>query len=232
MTTRKRRRSNIFLVSVGVHLALAIAIAAIPQQRLREVIAIAMADAPHTEDKPKRPAEPSPERPPPRAVHATSALRAIAADNTDSSSAKAQAPYLDLGLSLDSASSDGLAIPSTATILQKQVAIRAEPAKPKVLLARTTETVCNQELVKPVALNIIQPQYTLEAERAAIEGKVRLLLHISESGDVESAEVLKGLGYGLDEAAIEAVKRMKFKPASRCGHSTPTTFTLSVRYNL
>jgi len=232
VTSRKRRRSTIYLVSIGIHLAIAVAIAAIPQERLREVIAIALAETPHHDEPPKRPAEPHPMKPAARAIHAASALHAAPSENAATSDSKASAPYLDLGLSLDSAASDGLAIPASAVIAPKALAIRAEPTKPKVLLARIPEAVCAEEIVKPIALNIAQPQYTPEAERASIEGKVRLSLQISDTGEVESATVLRGIGYGLDESALSAAKRMRFKPGSRCGRNVPTHFVVSFSFKL
>jgi protein TonB len=56
--------------------------------------------------------------------------------------------------------------------------------------------------------------YPAAAERAGIEGKVRLRVALDARGRVSSARVLRGLGHGLDEAAIEALThRCRFTPA-------------------
>ena len=56
--------------------------------------------------------------------------------------------------------------------------------------------------------------YPPEAERAGIEGKVRLRVALDARGRVSSARVLRGLGHGLDEAAVEALtRRCRFTPA-------------------
>jgi protein TonB len=56
--------------------------------------------------------------------------------------------------------------------------------------------------------------YPAEAERAGIEGKVRLRVALDARGKVTSARVLRGLGYGLDQAAVEALThRCRFTPA-------------------
>jgi protein TonB len=56
--------------------------------------------------------------------------------------------------------------------------------------------------------------YPPEAERAGIEGKVRLRVALDARGHVTSARVLRGLGYGLDQAAVEALThRCRFTPA-------------------
>ena len=56
--------------------------------------------------------------------------------------------------------------------------------------------------------------YPPEAERAGVEGKVRLRVALDARGRVSSARVLRGLGHGLDEAAVEALtRRCRFTPA-------------------
>jgi protein TonB len=56
--------------------------------------------------------------------------------------------------------------------------------------------------------------YPPEATRAGVEGKVRLRVALDAQGRVSSARVLRGLGHGLDEAAVEALThRCRFTPA-------------------
>jgi protein TonB len=56
--------------------------------------------------------------------------------------------------------------------------------------------------------------YPPDAERAGIEGSVRLRVALDQRGRVSSVRVLRGLGYGLDQAAVDAMKhRCKFTPA-------------------
>jgi protein TonB len=56
--------------------------------------------------------------------------------------------------------------------------------------------------------------YPALAERAGVEGKVRLRVALDSTGRVLSARVLRGLGHGLDEAAVEALThRCRFTPA-------------------
>jgi protein TonB len=59
-------------------------------------------------------------------------------------------------------------------------------------------------------------QYPAEAEQLGIEGQVLLRIELEESGQVHAIKVLKGLGHGLDEAAVRAMKsraECRFKPA-------------------
>ena len=105
------------------------------------------------------------------------------------------------------------------------------PSKPKLLLAKGNEVPCTEELVKAVPTSRPSPKYTPEAENAGIEGKVRLELRVNERGEVEQAKVLKGLGYGLDEAAVQTVTRWQFRPATLCGKPVTATFVVSVVFS-
>jgi periplasmic protein TonB len=229
---RKKARSTVYIVSIGVHLVLALAIAFIPQKALREVVAIALADTP----KPKEAAKPPPP-PPARAESrvARSAISHSAATETptaDDTAAKAAPVFTDIGLALDSSSADGLPI-HIAPAMQSAAAAKSAfaPTKPKLLVAKSNDVPCSEELVKAVPLSRPSPKYTPEAENSGIEGKVRLELKVNDQGDVEEARVLQGLGYGLDEAAIQTVKRWRFRPAALCGKPVAASFVVSVVFS-
>lgn len=63
-------------------------------------------------------------------------------------------------------------------------------------------------------LKRVQPKYPPAAVDANIEGQVVIMLNIGANGQVTKAKVIRGLGYGLDEAALDAVKKWMFKPAA------------------
>lgn len=65
----------------------------------------------------------------------------------------------------------------------------------------------------PGLVTYVQADYPQAALDAGIEGGVQLIVALDETGAVESVEVEQGLGYGLDEAAVEAVRAMTFTPA-------------------
>jgi protein TonB len=56
--------------------------------------------------------------------------------------------------------------------------------------------------------------YPSTARSQGIEGVVELRVEIWEDGTVRSATVVRSLGYGLDEAAVGAMRRFLFKPAT------------------
>ncbi len=75
-------------------------------------------------------------------------------------------------------------------------------------------------------------KYPDEAKRAGIEGRVFVQFTVDEKGDVIDAEVVQGIGYGCDEAALNAVRQAKFIPGQQDGvvvrvrMSIPITFKL------
>ena len=83
------------------------------------------------------------------------------------------------------------------------------------------------------ASKLVQWHFTTDDARAAgIEGKVRVELTLTPEGTVADAKVIEGLGHGLDEAAIAALRGATFAPATRCGKPVAATFTVSVRFTL
>jgi TonB family protein len=77
-----------------------------------------------------------------------------------------------------------------------------------------------------------RPDYTDEARRLRIEGDVVLRVTFGASGTMVVHGVLEGLGHGLDDAAIVAAKKIKFKPARRNGEPVDLTATLRVVFRL
>ncbi len=61
------------------------------------------------------------------------------------------------------------------------------------------------------------PSYTDEGRKRHIEGEVQLEVVFMASGHIRILRVLRGLGYGLDEAAIAAAQKIQFVPAKRGG---------------
>jgi periplasmic protein TonB len=65
----------------------------------------------------------------------------------------------------------------------------------------------------PTIVQEVQAPYPEEALLMEIEGTVRLSLGIDRDGKLREIKVLRKLGYGLDEAAVNAVRKFKWKPA-------------------
>ncbi|MEI9811463.1 MAG: energy transducer TonB [Acidobacteriota bacterium] len=59
----------------------------------------------------------------------------------------------------------------------------------------------------------VEPEYSEPARRAHIQGIVRLRIDVGLDGLPTNIRVIEGMGMGLDESAIEAVRRWRFQPA-------------------
>ncbi|MFB1484929.1 TonB-dependent siderophore myxochelin receptor MxcH [Corallococcus sp. RDP092CA] len=76
----------------------------------------------------------------------------------------------------------------------------------------------------PVLLSQPEAAYPPDAFASGVEGAVKLLLTLDEEGRVTRAEVVEGLGHGLDEAAVSALQRARFAPAMQGGRPVPCQF--------
>lgn len=72
----------------------------------------------------------------------------------------------------------------------------------------------------------VRLEYPAEARDAEVDGEVELLVTIDVNGRVVAVKVLRGQGYGLDEAAVQAIRQSRWEPGVRSGAPA----TLTVRY--
>lgn len=77
-----------------------------------------------------------------------------------------------------------------------------------------------------------EPEYSEEARRARLEGTVTLSLVVDATGVPMNLRVLKGLGLGLDEKALEAVGTWQFAPGQKEGKPVPILATIQVNFRL
>jgi TonB family protein len=76
------------------------------------------------------------------------------------------------------------------------------------------------------------PVYTAEARAHKIEGNVLLEVIFAANGKVEVLRVLEGLGYGLDQAAISAARRIRFRPERDNGKPVDARARLRIVFRL
>jgi TonB family protein len=84
----------------------------------------------------------------------------------------------------------------------------------------------------PVLLYKKEPEYSEEARKAKHQGTVLLYVQIDASGKATNMQVIKSLGLGLDEKAIEAVKNWKFTPGKKDGKPVTVEATIEVNFRL
>ncbi len=70
------------------------------------------------------------------------------------------------------------------------------------------------------------------AVMAGIEGRVIVQFVIDEQGDVNDPVVIRGIGGGCDEAAIEAAKKLKFIPGRQRGRAVKVRYSLPIVFRL
>jgi len=84
----------------------------------------------------------------------------------------------------------------------------------------------------PVELYKKEPEYSEEARKAKYQGTVVLYIEVDPSGRAVNPRVLRSLGLGLDEKAMEAVKQWKFKPGYRDGKPVTVAAQIEVNFRL
>jgi protein TonB len=84
----------------------------------------------------------------------------------------------------------------------------------------------------PRLVHEVKAQYTEEARRRGITGDVLLEIVIRRDGSVGDVRVLQGLGAGLDERAITAVRQWRFDAARRKGVPVDVLVEVAVEFTL
>lgn len=84
----------------------------------------------------------------------------------------------------------------------------------------------------PQLINHVQPEFTDEARQAKLEGVVEIQLIVDSYGNPENIQVVRHLGMGLDQKAIDAVRQYKFRPAMFQGHAVPVRMVVDVDFHL
>lgn len=77
-----------------------------------------------------------------------------------------------------------------------------------------------------------RPAYTQEARNLHLEGTVLLSAVFPANGPVHVIRVIRGLGHGLDQSAIQAAEQIRFKPKQQNGQPVDTTATLAIVFQL
>lgn len=109
------------------------------------------------------------------------------------------------------------------------------PPKEEVVEEEPTYFVAVEEMPEPIGgIKAIQEKivYPEIAKRASVEGKVYILAFVDESGNVTKANVIKGIGAGCDEAALDAVLKTKFKPGKQRGKPVKVQVSIPVVFKL
>ncbi len=107
--------------------------------------------------------------------------------------------------------------------------------KSLVLLLLAAVTLLPQEIshyTGPKVIHKADPEYTPEALEAKLTGEVILSMVIDTEGNPTEIKLVKGLGKGLDEKAVECVQKWRFKPATRNGEPVSVKATIEINFRL
>ncbi len=88
------------------------------------------------------------------------------------------------------------------------------------------------EVSAPVLVNKVEPEYSEEARKAKYSGSVLLSIIVDATGTPREIHVVRPLGLGLDEKAIEAVSKWRFRPGMKGGRPVSTMAQVDVNFRL
>lgn len=84
----------------------------------------------------------------------------------------------------------------------------------------------------PVVIYSVDPEFSEEARKAKFSGNVQVALIVDASGNPKNIRVERGVGMGLDEKAVEAVRQYRFKPAMKDGKPVPVEIYVEVNFQI
>jgi TonB family protein len=105
-------------------------------------------------------------------------------------------------------------VPAPPTVQSRPAAQAAEKIVPAEILS------------KPL------PIYTAEARAQRVEGEVLLEAVFEATGRIHVLKIVRGLGHGLDDAAVHAAEQIRFKPALKDGQPSDSTVVLHIIFQL
>ena len=89
-------------------------------------------------------------------------------------------------------------------------------------------------VLSPEVIHEEKPQYTSEAMRAKVQGIVEVEAIVMPDGSVGQVQIVRSLDdrFGLDQKAVEAVKRWRFRPGTRMGKAVPVLVNIELTFTL
>jgi protein TonB len=88
-------------------------------------------------------------------------------------------------------------------------------------------------VTKPACVYCPVPDYTDQARKDKVEGAVVVQAVVTVQGRAENISVVRGLGSGLNEKAVDIVQKWRFKPAQTSdGHPVAVSVPMEVTFRL
>jgi len=227
------------LLAVGFHATLSLGASTMkpPKRQVRVEMAVVRTPKPPPPPKPAPEPKPKPRvkprrSPRPRVPRPPPPDMAPPPSNTAPDKTPPRAPVpIVTGISLASTVSSGVGMQVRVgnTLygdIDKEEHVAPEQVQP---YTGGFEPVRTHEITEePEVIREIKASMPAEAMRAGIQGAVVLRVEVTCKGAVRGVRLVKGLGYGLDQAAVAAMRKYRFRPARRNG--VPVDYTISRFY--
>jgi protein TonB len=84
----------------------------------------------------------------------------------------------------------------------------------------------------PIPIITPEAEFSDEARRAKYQGSCMISIIVDSNGNPQNPRIVRALGMGLDEMALDAVHRYRFKPAMKDGKPVPVMITVEVNFRL
>ena len=105
-------------------------------------------------------------------------------------------------------------------------------AKPDEVIVQDQPLHIGGSVLPPIVIRSVDPEFSKEARQAKFSGTVRIYLLVDKNGNPTHIRVVKGVGMGLDEKALEAVHQYKFKPAIQNGNPVAVDLYIEVNFQI
>ncbi|MBZ0180201.1 MAG: energy transducer TonB [Melioribacteraceae bacterium] len=128
-----------------------------------------------------------------------------------------------------------LLVDESGTVEQNFISGDFPPPPPPKKISKEEYFVAVEEMPEPIGgMQAVQKhiKYPELARKAGIQGRVFVKAYIDENGDVDNAEIIKGIGGGCDEVSMEAVYKTKFKPGKQRGENVKVQVTIPIVFKL
>ncbi len=120
---------------------------------------------------------------------------------------------------------EAAAMEARATAMQKSSASQVWTTSPEVHRI-------GAGISAPKVIDKIEPQYSDEARAANVDGTVTVYVEIGTDGLAHNSRILRPLGLGLDEKALEAVDQWRFLPGAKDGEPVTVAATIEINFRL
>ena len=124
---------------------------------------------------------------------------------------------------------------SSGTVSASRAAVRQGSFGDTDVVAAQPKAKSAEPAIKTLPAEITfkpRPVYPEEGRQLKIEGEVLLDVVFSATGQIRIVKVVRGLGHGLDESAVRAAEKIRFKPALRDGHPADSEAVLHIVFQL